>query len=214
MKKPETYTGIRVHALRAMQTFRDTSPSLREKARGSIIEKLWRVKDDAEIDDLDIASECADYLLAGIDTTSDTLMFLVWCLSLPQNAHIQARLLEECRSLPSIAFKDGAIDLEVADRLPYLNAVIKETLRLFAPLPTSKPRSSPVDTVIDGYAIPRGTVCSKDPYLLHRNNHVFLEPLRWNPERRLTQSDVAAGADMKKRFWPFSSGARMCIGMQ
>jgi cytochrome P450 len=39
-------------------------------------------------------------------------------------------------------------------QLPYLNAVIREALRLYAPLLTSEPRSSPVDTIVDGYHIP------------------------------------------------------------
>lgn len=214
MKKPATYTGIRAHAFKAMHTYRDAVPSVQEKAAGSIIERLWKVKETAGLDDLDIASECADHLLAGIDTTSDTLMFLIWCLSLPQNSHVQDRLIEECHSIPSTAFDNGAIDLEVADRLPYLDAVIKETLRLFAPLSASEPRSSPVNTVIDGVEIPRGTVCSMDPYTLHRNEDVFPEPLKWDPERWLNKANEENLSEMKKWWWAFSSGARMCIGMQ
>ncbi|KAJ4364135.1 hypothetical protein N0V83_009590 [Neocucurbitaria cava] len=217
MRKPSTYTGIRAHALQAMHDYRDASPDTRSKAQDSIIARLWKVKQDDGLDDLDIASECADHLLAGIDTTSDTLMFLIWCLSLPHNAHIQSRLIEECRSLPATAFSNGVVDLEVADRLPYLDAVIKETLRLFAPLPASEPRSSPVETVIDGYTIPRGTVCSMAPFSLHRNEEVFPDPLKWNPDRWLMGEDGEESGrmgEMKKWSWAFSSGARMCIGMQ
>jgi cytochrome P450 len=50
------------------------------------------------------------------------------------------------------------------------------------------------------------------PYTLHRNADVFPDPLVFNPERWLGNSkDVA---EMKKWFWAFSSGGRMCIGMQ
>ncbi|KAF2848455.1 cytochrome P450 [Plenodomus tracheiphilus IPT5] len=216
MGKPATYTGIRKHALQAMYTYRDASTELRVKAQNSIIERLWNVKDIAMLDELDIASECADHLLAGIDTTSDTLMFLIWCLSLPQNAAIQRQLIDECRRLPDTVFKNGVIDLETADRLPYLDAVLKETLRLFSPLPASEPRSNPVDTVIGGYRIPGGTVCSMAPYSLHRNGDagIFPDPLRWDPHRWLKDSKDPVLAEMKKWWWPFSSGARMCIGMQ
>jgi len=214
MQKPATYSSIRAHALRAMHNYRDADADSRTKAQDSIIARLWKVKDDAGLDELDVASECADHLLAGIDTTSDTLMFLIWALSLPQHAHIQRKLVDECKSVERIAIKDGLVDLDVADRLPYLDAVIRETLRLYAPLPASEPRTSPVHTVIDGYSIPRGTVCSVAPYSLHRNAEVFPEPLKWDPERWLRADGVTAPPEMRKWWWPFSSGARMCIGMQ
>jgi cytochrome P450 len=214
MQKPATYSSIRAHARLAMENYRDTDINTRAKAQNSIIARLWKVKASAGLDDLDVASECADHLLAGIDTTSDTLMFFIWALSLPQHAHIQRKLIDECRSIDAREIKDGVVDLDVVDRLPYLHAVIKETLRLYAPLPASEPRTSPVNTVIDGYSIPRGTVCSMAPYSLHRNADVFAEPLRWDPERWSRDDGDETLAEMKKWWWPFSSGARMCIGMQ
>jgi hypothetical protein len=214
MQKPATYTGIRAHALRAMHNYRDADAATRDGAHDSIIAQLWKVKDDLRLDDLEVASECADHLLAGIDTTSDTLMFLIWALSLPKHSHIQRRLIDECLGIDANDIKNGVVDLDIADRLPYLDAVIKETLRLYAPLPASEPRLSPVDTVIDGYNIPRGTVCSMAPYSLHRNADVFPDPLQWNPERWLKANGDPALAEMKKWWWPFSSGARMCIGLQ
>jgi cytochrome P450 len=214
MQKPATYTAIRTHALRAMESYRDAAVDTRVKAEDSIVARLWKVKADAGLDDLDIASECADHLLAGIDTTSDTLMFLVWALSCPSHAHIQRKLIDECKNIDAKAIKNGAVDLEVADRLPYLDAVIKETLRLYAPLPASEPRASQTDMIIDGYEVPRGTICSMAPYSLHRNPEVFLDPLNWDPERWLKDDDDPALIAMKKWWWPFSSGARMCIGLQ
>jgi hypothetical protein len=214
MQKPATYTGIRAHALRAMRNYRDANPETRAKAQESIIARLWKVKDDAGLDELDVASEAADHLLAGIDTTSDTLMFLIWALSLPKNAHIQQKLIDECKGIDAPAVHNGVVDLYVADQMPYLDAVIKETLRLYAPLPASEPRTSPVDVVIDGYNIPRGTVCSMAPYSLHRNADVFPKPLVWDPARWLKADGDPNLVEMKKWWWPFSSGARMCIGLQ
>jgi cytochrome P450 len=187
---------------------------MRAKAQDSIIARLWKVKDDAGLDELDVASEAADHLLAGIDTTSDTLMFLIWALSLPKNVHIQQKLIEECKRIDPIAIKNGVVDLNVADQLPYFDAVIKETLRLYAPLPASEPRTSPVDVVIDGYNIPKGTVCSMAPYSLHRNSDVFPNPLVWDPARWLKGDGDPNLIEMRKWWWAFSSGARMCIGMQ
>lgn len=214
MQKPATYTAIRTHALRAMESYRGAAVDTRVKAEDSIVARLWKVKGDVGLDDLDIASECADHLLAGIDTTSDTLMFLVWALSCPSHAHIQRKLIDECKNIDAKAIKNGVVDLEVADRLPYLDAVVKETLRLYAPLPASEPRANRTDMIIDGYKIPRGTICSMAPYSLHRNPEVFPDPLNWDPERWLKDDDDPALIAMRKWWWPFSSGARMCIGLQ
>jgi hypothetical protein len=182
-----------------------------EEAAGACILQVGHPKEPSGND---YRRQDQGHLLAGIDTMSDTLMFLVWALSLPQHAHIQRRLVEECKSINADAVRDGVVDLDVADRLPYLDAVIKETLRLYAPLPASEPRTSPIDTVIDGYSIPRGTVCSMAPYSLHRNADVFPDPLKWDPERWLKAAADPPLAEMKKWCWPFSSGARMCIGLQ
>ncbi|KAF2726315.1 putative benzoate 4-monooxygenase cytochrome P450 [Polychaeton citri CBS 116435] len=234
MKKPATYSGIRAHALKAMESYRKAREG--EKAHldtdvgrssWSIIAKLWQYRATGSADttaglsDLDIASECADHLLAGIDTTSDSLMFLIWVLSLPENLHHQDALIAEVRlSLtPSDLTSDHqVVKPDAADKLPYLAAVVKETLRLYSALPASEPRSSPTEAVIDGYKIPVGTTVSCSPYSLHQNEAAFPEPLRWDPGRWLPtpsqQSPPQDGSDLKKDYyWPFSSGARMCVGV-
>ncbi|KAF3387648.1 Cytochrome P450 monooxygenase yanH [Penicillium rolfsii] len=215
MAKPATYTGIRAHALQSWTDFEaavSVNPPSQESA---IIEKLWKqskLGKGTRLDGLDMASELADHFLAGIDTTSDTLMFTIWALSREENRKYQEKLIAEVDNISEMDCNgDGNPTAEAVDKLPYLDAVIKETLRLYAPLPASEPRSLPVDTTIDGCLIPAGTVVSMSPYTLHRNQDVFLEPLKFKPERWLGQcGDVT---EMKKWFWAFSSGGRMCIGL-
>lgn len=160
---------------------------------------------------MQIASECADHFLAGIDTTSDTLMFLVWSLSLPENKKYQKRLRDEVLSLGKESLNEhGFPKADVSDRCEFLNAVLKETLRLYAPLPSSEPRSVDAESVVDGYTIPANTVVSISPWILHRNAEVFHEPFEFNPDRWLGGDT----AELNRWFWAFSSGGRMCIGMQ
>jgi hypothetical protein len=216
-QKPTVYTGIRQHALAAWNGFLETTPDIKAEAKTStIIGRLWEhhVSQKADgLQDMEIASEAADHLLAGVDTTSDSLMFLIWALSLPQNLRFQRKLIEEVVSLPPSALNArGVPTAEATGKLRYLDAVIKETLRLYAPLPASEPRSLPVDCVIDKYEVPANTIVSMSPYSLHRNPEVFPDPLIFNPERWF--SDQKNVAEMKKWFWAFSSGGRMCIGMQ
>ncbi|PSN65704.1 cytochrome P450 [Corynespora cassiicola Philippines] len=226
MQKPTTYTGIRKFALQAYKnaqmgalTSKDAGPTelgndaLARAQYPSILDRLALLHHSCKqggLKDLEIASECADHFLAGIDTTSDTLMFLIWSLSRPENKKYQEKLRREvCDIAPDSLNEHGFPTVEASDKCDYLNAVIKETLRLYAPLPSAEPRSLVEDSVIDGYTIPAGTTVEMAPYLLHRNPKVFEDALSFNPDRWLGPDS----AELNRWFWAFSSGGRMCIGM-
>lgn len=214
MKKPFTYSGIRKHALEAFHSFNALSSDEQAKhAETTVMGRLFRARQNQTLGDMDIASECADHLLAGIDTTSDSLMFLIWVLSLPQNRRYQGRLRDELSHIS--VDEQGLPEPKSLTQLPFLNAVIKESLRLYSPLPGFEPRSCPVDVVVDGYDIPAGTIVGMSPYCLHRDDNVFVQPLAFRPERWLSgEGTPLPESDMKNRyFWAFASGARMCIGM-
>ena len=216
-KKPTVYTGIRNHALKAWKCFEASSAAEKETKSNTVLEKLWEshesVQKERGLKDMEIASEAADHLLAGVDTTSDTLMFLIWALSLPENSQYQEKLIAEVRAIGAADLDERGIPMaEASGRLQYLDAVLKETLRLYAPLPASEPRSLPRESVIDGFKTPANTVVSISPYTMHRNPDVFPRPLVFNPGRWLGHPKEVA--DLKKWFWAFSSGGRMCIGIQ
>ncbi|KAF8858714.1 putative benzoate 4-monooxygenase cytochrome P450 [Acephala macrosclerotiorum] len=215
-KKPTAMTGLRTHALKSWETFYASSSNMKARSKSTtIIGKLWDhhiSKKQGGLLNLEIASEVADHFLAGIDTTSDTLMFLIWALSLPENLHSQQKLIDEVLAMPkSDLDARGIPTADATGKLPYLDAVIKETLRLYAPLPASEPRLLPTDTTIDGFQVPANTTVGMSPYSLHRNPEVYRDPLVFNPDRWL--GDAKDVAEMKKWFWAFSSGGRMCIGL-
>lgn len=220
MKRPTTYTGIRNFALKAVQTFIKNQGGDQKEDNNvldkpeSVLSRLWTQHTSQKADgltDMQIASECADHFLAGIDTTSDTLMYLVWVLSLPQNAIFQERLRAEVCSLDSDSLNEhGFPKAEASDRCVFLNAVLKETLRLYAPLPSSEPRSVDAVCEVDGFTLPANTVVSIAPWTLHRNAEIFENPFEFDPDRWLGPN----AAELNRWFWAFSSGGRMCIGMQ
>ncbi|KAI1326979.1 putative benzoate 4-monooxygenase cytochrome P450 [Xylariaceae sp. FL0255] len=223
MTKPVAYTGIQERALNAWKRFEADADAGRLLAseEGTIVQRLREYQlsgKGQQLDSLDCASEAADHFLAGIDTTSDTLVFLIWQLSRPENIvrGYQKRLIDEVDAISSLKNglnQDGIPAVEITDQLPFLDAIIKETLRLHAPLPGPEPRSCPFeDVVIDGYEVPAGTVVSIAPYTLHRNESVFPDPGAFRPERWLGEMGGDVG-EMKKWFWAFSSGGRMCIGL-
>lgn len=215
MQMPTTYTAIRKHALEAFLTFKSQRQIEQTPTEDhSILAHLWKYHEsqyDGGLNDMQVASECADHFLAGIDTTSDTLMFLVWALSLPENRKFQEKLKTEVLSIPDASLNEYGIPrCAAADQCTYLQAVIKETLRLYAPLPSTEPRSADVPTVVEGYTIPPDTVVGMSPWILHRTKAGFDDPGTFNPERWLGASAV----ELNRWFWAFSSGGRMCIGMQ
>ncbi|KAH0015116.1 cytochrome P450, partial [Aureobasidium melanogenum] len=154
----------------------------------------------SELEDLSAAAECMDHLAAGIDTTGDGLCFLMHELSLPHNAHIQQRLRDEINSNQDKSF----------DRLPYLDAVVKEGLRVFPPIPMSFPRYTPDSgTTLDGYYIPGHVIVSCQPFTLHKDPVVFPSPEKFDPQRWL---EGKGELERNRMFFAFSQGARGCIG--
>ena len=169
------------------------------------------------------ASEMLDHLIAGHETSAITLTYLMHELS--QKPELQARLRTELLTLdPPIIVTDKPIDSlpspRSIDALPLLDSILQETLRLHSAGPARQPRLTPHvpgGTTIDNYAhIPGGVVVSANAYTLHRNPQVFSEPELWIPERWLLDDDEPETEkkkeEMRRWFWAFGSGPRMCIG--
>ncbi|KAF4439878.1 cytochrome P450 4ac1 [Fusarium acutatum] len=149
----------------------------------------------------DIASECMDHMLAGIETTGDALCFLMWQISQPGYTFIQERLRDEFRANPGVS----------SDQLEYLEAVVKEGLRVFPSIPMSLPRCVPEGgATVDGHWLPGGTIVSCQPYSMHRmDEEVFPRPDSFEPQRWLEEK---GSAERNRLFFAFSNGGRACIG--
>lgn len=144
-----------------------------------------------------------DHMVAGIDTTGDSLCFLMWELSQPASLGIQRKLQREIRDNPDISF----------DKLCFLDAVVQEGLRCYPAIPMSLPRVVPPGgKTIDGFFIPEGTVVSSQAYSVHRHNYeVFPDPDVFNPERWMSPIGEPA---RKRHMFAFSHGGRGCVGKQ
>lgn len=165
----------------------------------SLLHKL-RSK-SAVLQAIQMAAESMDHMAAGIDTTGDGLCFLMHELSLPRSHDIQQRLHQELVSNPEAKL----------DELPYLDAVVKEGLRLFPPIPMSLPRYVPANgRVVSGYALPAGSIVSCQAYSLHLLDHtVFPDAEIFCPERWVQKEREL---DRNRLFFAFASGGRGCIG--
>lgn len=143
-------------------------------------------------------------LAAASDTTSTTIE---WALAeLLQNPQTLSKLQQLKLVLGSqIQVEDSDID-----QLPYLQAVIKETLWIHSILPLLSYRAD--STIhVQGYSIPKGSKIVVNTWVIHHNGQYWSEPDMFIPERFLqNNSDLF---DRNSEFIPFSSGRRICLGL-
>ncbi|KAH7145511.1 cytochrome P450 [Dactylonectria estremocensis] len=166
---------------------------------------------------LDIASDMFAHNSAAHETSGNTLAFCFFELS--KRPELQAKLREELLTLdPPLHFppaSDGEWALPPAksiDKLPLLEAVLLESLRLYPSVAGGQPRRVPKPCSLGGYdGVPAGTTVQCYAYSLHRTPDIFPEPDQWKPERWMDSSPEHLST-MRRWFWAFGSGGRMCIG--
>ena len=191
-------------------------PTVYAQLRNALLKEAGLKGAGADVEDfiraqrLSLASEMLDHTLAGFDTSSITLVFLAWELSLPENVAWQQKLRDELAGLK------GGWDAKEIDNLPILHAILMETLRYHAAIPGNQPRITPASATLGapGHAVsnlPPNVRVQAQAWSLHRNPEVFPEPERWNPARWLESSE-AQMKEMSRWFWAFGSGGRMCVG--
>ncbi len=139
--------------------------------------------------------------IAGHETTANALTFTLQLLA--NHPEIQQKMYEE---LKAIALEtDDAI--EQLQKMPYTNAVINESLRLYPPAWITDRENLEDDTLL-GYHIKQKTLIGVSFYELHRNPKYWENPEVFNPERFLGEQKK----ESMKYFYPFGAGPRMCIG--
>ncbi|KAI5860389.1 putative cytochrome P450 [Durotheca rogersii] len=170
-------------------------------ARPTLLSKLYRAAGEDALSFGELRESATVYITAGSDTTTNTLTYLVWAVC--ARPDVRARLLAELRALPP-AFEDP--DLR---RLPYLDRLLTETLRLFSAAPAGLPRRvPPAGARLAGRWLPPGCTVSAQAYSMHRDPAVYPDPLRFDPDR--WENPTRA---MKDAFVPFGGGSRICIGL-
>ncbi|KAL1698779.1 cytochrome P450 [Schizophyllum commune] len=142
---------------------------------------------------------------AGSETTAAAVTTAVFHVL--NDKRIRERVMGELRE----AWPDPAVRLSAQEieKLPYLTAVIKETLRFAPGVVTPAPRIVHQDSVIAGHPVPAGTTVAIGATFVHLNPEVYDEPKKFKPERWLEEGVHALESAY---FIPFSKGPRMCLG--
>ncbi|KAL0415820.1 UNVERIFIED_CONTAM: cytochrome [Sesamum latifolium] len=99
------------------------------------------------------------------------------------------------------------------EKLVYIQAIIKETLRLQPPAPLLPPRESVEDCTVAGYHIPAGTRLMVNAWKLHRDPRVWTDPLEFRPERFLAEYKEVDVRGKQFELLPFGGGRRICPGI-
>ena len=158
--------------------------------------------DGSQMTEQQLRDETMTLFLAGHETTALTLSWTWYLLS--ENPAAETCLYQELQDVL------GGKPAELADleRLPYLHAVILESLRMYPPA-FMLARTSVVKTNFGGYEIPSRTTLIASQWVMHRDRRYFDEPEKFLPERWLggLEQRLPAGA-----YFPFGDGPRRCIG--
>lgn len=156
-----------------------TNAKSRDISKANVFSRIlaqWYTNADQKagptLSEYEVAFEAGGFIVAGSGTTAVTLTYLVWAVLC--HSDVQSKLEAEV-----LALEPNYADAEL-EKLPYLNAVIDETLRLYGAAPGSLPRQAPKGGFMfqGGYFVPEKTTVSSQAYTLHRNENIYPQALR------------------------------------
>ncbi|XP_040216484.1 cytochrome P450 4B1-like [Rana temporaria] len=179
---------------------------IKQKRHLDFLDILLYAKDEngQGLSDEDLRAEVDTFMFEGHDTTASGVSWTLYCMAIyPEH---QNKCREEIRELLG-----GRNTLEWDDlgRMPYTTMCIKESMRLYPPVPgVGRQLTSPV-TFPDGRSLPKDSIVFMNIYIMNRCPSIWddpevFDPLRFSPENSSGRSPHA--------FVPFSAGSRNCIG--
>lgn len=207
---PITGYGKRMAAIRQLNTLvytliaqRRDHPHDYDDVLAMLMEATSGEEPETKLTEKQIHDHIMTFLAAGHETTAITLVWTFYLLA--QYPQVREKLLEELRTVlagrtPTV--EDGA-------KLPYLDWVLSESMRLYPPA-WMQVRFSIEDVELGGLTLPKGTMLIMSQWVLHRLPEIWgdadvFRPERWGPA---SGQEVPPGA-----YFPFGGGPRTCIGM-
>jgi cytochrome P450 len=152
--------------------------------------------------DVEVRANIVTFIGAGHETTANALS---WSLFLLSQAHAARERIE---AEVDAAIGEGPLSPEMLPRLVFSRAVVEEALRLYPPVPYMS-RAALAQDRIGNLKIPKGSIVTIAPYVLHRHRRLWDEPDAFLPERFLPERREAID---RFAYLPFGAGPRVCIG--
>lgn len=165
-----------------------------------LLSSLMQAHDEQErpLSDQDIHSELMTLLFAGHETIASAAAWTLYRIfSFPEGLQ---KIQQELANLPK-----GTAISDISS-LPYLNALILETLRIYPIGLILFPRIVKKAMSLGGYSLPKGTVLTGSIYLTHQRSDLYPHPQVFQPERFLTKKYAP------HEYYPFGGGNRRCLG--
>uniref|UniRef100_A0A8K9XRV5 aromatase n=1 Tax=Oncorhynchus mykiss TaxID=8022 RepID=A0A8K9XRV5_ONCMY len=178
------------------------------RKRRAFLDMLLKTTDEEgnKLTHQDIQEEVDTFMFRGHDTTAAAMNWAIHLLG--SHPEVQRKVQQELQEVFGVS--DRPINTEDLKKLPYLECVIKESLRLFPSVPFFA-RSICEDCHINGFKVPKGANAIIMPYSLHRDPRHFPQPEEFRPERFMPENCVGRHP---YAFIPFSAGLRNCIGQR
>lgn len=176
------------------------------KDRGDLLSMLLLARDEeggtGAMTDRQLRDEAMTILLAGHETTAVALSWTFYLLA--QNPEVEARLHEEIDA----ALRGGPPTAADVKRLPYLEMVLSESMRLYPPA-WAIGRRAHESVALGDYQLRAGDAAVMSQWVVHRDPELWPDPLRFDPLR----FEPARQATRHRFAWfPFGGGPRVCIG--
>ncbi len=193
----------------------DPAPPGTAAATGDLLDVLLAAggPDGSPLTDAEIGDEVATFMVAGHETTANSLS---WALAL-LSAHPWAR--DQLEAELDAVLGDRDPEPGDAGKLPWTRAVVSEAMRLYPPAWTIE-RNALADDEVAGTAVPAGSLVAVPPYLVHRHPDFWPDPAGFDPRRFLAggeghgTGELHGAGELRHRYAyiPFGGGRRACVG--
>ncbi|GJQ64937.1 Cyp6a9 [Trypoxylus dichotomus] len=175
-------------------------------ARNDLLQMMMEMEEKSIIDNIDLKAQCISVFLAGYETTSNSINFVLF--ELARNQDIQQKLRDEINQV--LGEFDEEMNYEAIMDMKYLEMIVCETLRMYNPLAfltriCNKQYKFPNSDVI----IEKGTKIVISNYALCHDPEYFPDPEKFIPERFSEENKAKI---IPYTYMPFGEGPRYCIG--
>ncbi|KAJ8447387.1 hypothetical protein Cgig2_013164 [Carnegiea gigantea] len=177
-------------------------------ANEDVLGTLLKLVKEDELTLDDIKHLLIDLFIAGTDTTSNVLQ---WAMT--ELLRHPEKMTKAQAEIDQVLSEGQSRSIEESDisNLPYVQAIVKETLRLYPPVPFLVPHKADCEVQLCGYYVPKNAQVWVNLWCLNRDPSVWVNPKSFMPERFLESEIDFKGRNFE--FMPFGTGRRMCPGM-
>ncbi|KAI3453579.1 hypothetical protein Pfo_010242 [Paulownia fortunei] len=188
------------------------SAEIKKEGKKDFLQILLELKEkedsDISISERQIKAILLDIVAGATDTTATTIE---WAMAeLMNNPEVMAQAQKE---LSDVVGMGNNVEEFHMPKLKYLEAVLKETMRLHPAVPLLVPRSPAQSSAVGGYTISKNTRVFINVWLIQRDPSIWDNPMEFKPERFLDDNGKLDFRGNHFHYLPFGSGKRICAGM-